>query len=119
MSNYRDLQVWKEGKALSVAVYKLTQKVAFSKDFGLTDQIRRSSVSVPSNIAEGDARRSDKDSVRFFLIAQGSLAELSTQLEIASEIGYLPVSNFTKLNDQIEQLQRSLGALIRTRREIQ
>jgi four helix bundle protein len=85
MSEYgfRSLIVWQKAKTLATDVYRLTNNESIKRDFSLVGQMRRSAVSVPSNIAEGDERPSDKDSVRFFHIAKGSLAELATQLEIA------------------------------------
>ena len=71
---YRSLVVWQKGKALATDVYQLTNSESIKRDFSLVDQMRRSAVSVPSNVAEGDERKSDKDSVRFFHIAKGSLA---------------------------------------------
>jgi len=104
---YRNLLVWQKAKALAVEVYQLTKTETIRRDFSLIDQMRRSAVSVQSNIAEGDERKSDKDSVRFFHIAKGSLAEPSTQLEIAHDVGY-----FTSA--QVE-LGKMLGSLIRAR----
>jgi len=116
MSNYRDLEVWKQGKSLAVKIYSHTNGSVWNRDRGLQDQLRRAIVSVPSNIAEGDARRSERDSVRFFLIAQGSLAEVHTQMEIAMEIGYLPQEVYETLSNDVENLQRSLGALVKARK---
>ncbi len=112
---YRNLLVWQKAKALAVEVYQLTKSEAIRHDFSLIDQLRRSAVSVPSNIAEGDERKSDKDSVRFFHIAKGSLAELSTQLEIAHDVGYFTAAQVEPLIAQCEELGRMLGALIRSR----
>lgn len=89
MGGFRDLNVWQKGKELAVQIYGITQKEPFNRDYGFKDQIRRAAVSIPSNIAEGDERGSNKDCVRFFYMAKGSLAELQTQLEIAYAIGYL------------------------------
>lgn len=77
--------------------------------------MRRSAVSVPSNIAEGDERKSDKDSIRFFHIAKGSLAELSTQLEIAHDVGYFTNDQVEHLIAQCAELGKMLGALIHAR----
>ena len=112
---YRGLVVWQKAKALAVEVYELTRSESIKRDYALVDQLRRSAVSVPSNIAEGDERRSDKDSVRFFHIAKGSLAELSTQLEIAREVGYFPATQVEPLLTQCGELAKMLGALIRAR----
>lgn len=111
-TGFHDLRVWSDAKNLAVATYRATEGL---KDFGLRDQIRRSAVSVPSNIAEGDERDTDKDAVRFFYIAKGSLAELRTQLEIASEVGALPTPTVTPLLAAAASLARQLGALIKAR----
>jgi len=112
---YRGLVVWQKAKALAVEVYRLTNAESIKRDFSLIDQMHRSAVSVPSNIAEGDERKSDKDSVRFFHIAKGSLAELSTQLEIARDVGYFTTVQVEPLIAQCEELGKMLGALIRAR----
>ncbi len=112
---YRSLVVWQKGRALATDVYRLTNRESIQRDFSLVDQMRRSAVSVPSNIAEGDEQKSDKDSVRFFHIAKGSLAELSTQLEIARDVGYFTASQVEPLIAQCEELAKLLGALIRAR----
>lgn len=83
------MKVWQRSKDLAVQVYGITECAVFAKDYGLRDQIRCSSVSVPSNIAEGDERDRDKEAVRHLYIAKGSAAELLTQLIIAHEISYL------------------------------
>jgi four helix bundle protein len=81
---FKELKVWQLSKNLAVEIYRLTSSEKFKFDFGLRDQMRRAAVSVPSNVAEGDERDTDKDAVRFFYIAKGSVAELNTQLIIAS-----------------------------------
>ena len=87
---FKELLVWQRAKQLAVKIYLLTTESGLAKHYALADQIRRSSVSIPSNIAEGDERDTDKDSIRFFYIAKGSLAELITHLEITREVGILP-----------------------------
>jgi four helix bundle protein len=117
MSEYgfRKLIVWQKAKALATDVYRLTNSESIKRDFSLVDQMRRSAVSVPSNIAEGDERPTDKDSVRFFHIAKGSLAELATQLEIARDVGYFSTAEVEPLVSQCVELGKMLGALIRAR----
>ena len=117
MSEYgfRGLVVWQKAKTLAIDVYRLTNNESIKRDFSLIDQMRRSAVSVPSNIAEGDERPSDKDSVRFFHIAKGSLAELATQLEIARDVGYFTAAQVEPLIGQCVELGKMLGALIRAR----
>jgi four helix bundle protein len=112
---YRSLVVWQKAKRLAIDVYRLTNGESIKRDFSLVDQMRRSAVSVPSNIAEGDERQSDKDSVRFFHIAKGSLAELSTQLEIARDVGYFTTVQVEPPLAQCAELGKMLGALIRAR----
>jgi four helix bundle protein len=107
--------VWDEAKRLAVDIYRLSAIGPLAKDFALRDQIRRAAVSIPSNIAEGDERDTDKDSVRFFFIAKGSLAELRTQLEIATEVGLLSTEDFTRLDASCVTLSKMLGALIKAR----
>jgi four helix bundle protein len=115
MSGFRDLNVWKKGKALAVDIYKMTAKEPFKADFGFKDQIRRAAVSISCNIAEGDERGTNKDAVRFFFISKGSLAELETQLEIAYEIGYLKKEQLTFLIDACRVIGKMLGSLIKAR----
>jgi four helix bundle protein len=112
---YRSLKVWQKTKSLAIDVYRLTKSDTIKHDFSLIDQMRRSAVSVPSNIAEGDERKSDKDSVRFFHIAKGSLAELATQLEIARDVDYFTSAQVEPLIAQCSEIGRMLGALIRAR----
>jgi four helix bundle protein len=112
---YRSLVVWQKAKALAVEIYRLTRIESIRNDFSLIDQLRRSAVSVPSNIAEGDERKSDKDSVRFFHIAKGSLAELATQLEIAREVGYFTAAQVEPPIATCTELGKMPGALIRAR----
>ncbi|HHW49634.1 MAG TPA: four helix bundle protein [Clostridiaceae bacterium] len=112
---FKDLEVWKESKKLAVEVYKETNKPGFLKDGSLRDQIRRAAVSIPSNIAEGDERGSNREAVRFFYIAKGSIAELITQLEIANEIGYICDDVLRDLIEKCETIGKKLGSLINVR----
>jgi four helix bundle protein len=116
MSGYEQLEVWKIATELAVKIYRLTCSSSLERDFGLRDQIRRSAVSVPSNIAEGDERDSNPDSIRYFRIAKGSLAEIRTQLKIAFEIGYITEKDFRDLDDQYKKLGHQLGRLIEVRK---
>lgn len=112
---FRDLRVWQKAKALAVIIYKASEKGALSRDFGLRDQMRRAAVSICSNIAEGDERGSNKDSIRFLYIAKGSLAELRTQLEIAAEVGYLADDRVASIERGCIEVGKMLGALIKAR----
>jgi four helix bundle protein len=112
---FKELVVWQKSKALAVAIYRLTSEGKISRDFGLIDPMRRSAVSVPSNIAEGDERDTDKDSIRCFYISKGSLAELITQLEIAKEIGYVNSADAELVSQQCIEVGKMLGGLIKAR----
>lgn len=114
-SGFRALMVWQRSRDLAVAVYKLTNDSTIARDFGLVDQLRRSAVSVPSNIAEGDERETDKEAARFLSIAKGSVAELMTQLEIAHLVGYITREQWQALDSECTHLARMLGALIKAK----
>jgi len=115
MGNFQKLRVWQSAKDLAVKIYKLTSTPKLSKDFGLKDQIQRSAVSIASNIAEGDELGSDKQSIRFFYISKGSVAELTTQLIIANEIGYIDDVTNSSLLDECDKISAMLSNLIKAR----
>lgn len=112
---FRGLVVWQRAKNLVVRVYQVCAEGRLASDFGLRDQLQRSAVSVASNIAEGDERSGDREAVRFFFIAKGSLAELSTQIEIAKEIGYLNPALMEMIEAECVVIGKMLGALIKAR----
>ena len=87
--NHKDLDVWKKSMDLVETIYKLTQKFPESEKFGLTSQMRRCAVSIPSNIAEGAARKGDKELIHFLHISLGSLSELETQYLIAMRLAFI------------------------------
>ena len=115
MGGFRDLQVWRKAKDLAVYIYRVTNKGDFCKDFGLRDQIRRAVISVASNIAEGDERDTNRESVRFLYIAKGSLAELLTQIIISKEIGYIRDEEFNYVFGECDVIGKMLGKLIKVR----
>ena len=115
MGNFQKLRVWQFAKDLTVKIYKLTQNQKFYKDFGFKDQIQRSSVSIPSNIAEGDELGTDKLSVRHFYIAKGSAAELLTQIIIGHEVGYINGEDADRLIEECKIISVMLTKLIRAR----
>ena len=115
MGKFQDLKVWQRSKDLAVYIYKVTRKGSFAKDFSLRDQIRRASVSVPSNIAEGDDLGSDKQAIRHFYIAKGSAAEVLTQAIIALEIGYIDKIIFEHIQKERSAISGMLTRLIRAR----
>ena len=110
IESYRDLRVWQDAMDLCVAVYKATTASPGSEIYGLTSQMRRASVSIPSNIAEGH-RRTRAEYTRFVSISRGSAAELDTQLELAYRIGLLPEDQYQTLNQSLAAVGRQLTAL--------
>ena len=114
-TGFKQLKVWTEARDLAVETYRLSIVDPLAKDFGLRDQLRRAAVSIPSNIAEGDERDTDKDSVRFFYMAKGSAAEVRTQLEIARRVDLITAEQFDSLDARCVIVAKMLGALIKTR----
>jgi len=110
--SYRDLVVWRKSIDLAKHIYLATECFPKSEIYGLVNQLRRASVSVPSNIAEGQARRSPAEFVHFLHISVGSLAEIDTQLIIAEELGYLPPTTATELSLEIVEIRKMLFGLI-------
>ncbi|HEX9024182.1 MAG TPA: four helix bundle protein [Geobacteraceae bacterium] len=112
---FRELLVWQRGRELAVLVYQLTSSNHFSHDYSLRDQMRRAAISIPSNIAEGDERETDKEAIRSFYVAKGSAAELLTQALIAQDIGYLNQQQVETLSERCADILRMLANLIRAR----
>lgn len=110
--SYRDLLVWQKAMQLVTDVYVLTKSFPKEELYGLTQQIRRCAVSVPSNIAEGGSKRSTRDYVRFLNIAYGSLSELETQLLIALNLGYSEAEKIQTLLEYASEIGKMLNALI-------
>lgn len=115
MGKFQELKVWQNAKDLAVFIYKLTDDIPFSKDYGLRDQIRRAAVSIPSNIAEGDELDTDKQAVRFFYTAKGSSAEVLTQAIIALEVGYITEEDFEHIQKECQSISSMLTRLIQAR----
>jgi len=113
MKSYRDLLVWQKSMNLVTQIYMITKELPKEEIYRLTSQIRRSAVSIPSNIAEGYGRNSTNDYIRFLQIACGSLYELQTQLEICHNLAYVSGETFNKVNDQSREIERMLSSLIR------
>lgn len=105
--SYRDLMVWEKAMIL------VTKSFSKEELYGLVSQIRKSAVSIPSNIAEGYGRNSTNDYIRFLQIASGSLYELQTQIEISLNLGYLSKEKFEKVYEQSREIERMLSSLIR------
>lgn len=113
ITRVEDIDAWKEARCLASSIYKLTQEGAWAKDFGLRDQIRRASVSIASNIAEGYARDSELEFCRFLAIARGSANEVKTQLYIASDLGYLDQDTFEAAYGRLDRICGMITNFIR------
>lgn len=118
MSHFRKILVWQKSITLVTKIYKATSTFPKEEMFGLTSQIRRSSVSIPSNITEGSGRESNKDFLRFLYISLGSIFEMQTQLEIAKNIIYLKEEEFNNLYEDSREIERMLASLIRKLKDI-
>ena len=116
MGNFKKLLVWQKAKDLAVAIYKLTNQGELANDYGLKDQIRRASISIPSNIAEGDELDTDKQSIRHFYYAKGSTAELLTQSLISFEIGYIDKKTYQHIEKECQIISTMLMRLIQARK---
>ena len=110
-SNYKELKVWQKAMDLTVEVYKLVKLLPKEETYALSDQMRRAVVSIPSNIAEGQGRNSDKEFIQFLSIARGSLWELEAQIEICLRIGYIDQSLAIDTNNLIAEISKMLNAL--------
>jgi four helix bundle protein len=115
---FRELMVWQHSMSLAREVYAITNEFPRSEMFGLASQIRRAVISVPSNIAEGHGRLTDKGFAVFLGNARGSLFEVETQLELATSLGYIPAGKFAEFLEQCEKITRMLNALIKTLRSV-
>lgn len=109
---FEELEVWIKAKDVSVTVYKLTNDGEFKKDFGLRDQIRRASVSVVSNIAEGFERNGTKEFAQFLSLAKGSAGEIRAQLYIAKELNYINEIDFNLLIGKVTEVSKMLSGLM-------
>jgi four helix bundle protein len=113
MSTFRELLVWQKSMALVTEIYQLTNAFPKEEVYSLTSQIRRSGVSIPSNIAEGYGRNGTKDYLRFLNIAIASLFEMQTQIEIAYNLKYINEIQFNKIFEESREVERMMGSFIR------
>ena len=113
MKSYRDLIVWQKSMVLVTMIYKLTVKLPDDEKFGLISQIKRSAISVPSNIAEGYGRNYRKDYSRFLQIARGSLNESQTQLEIAVNLSFIEAEDLKEIQELSIEVEKMLNSLIK------
>ena len=111
IESFRELRVWQAAMELTLAVYDLTKGFPNEERYGLTSQLRRAAVSVPSNIAEGHTREGTREYLYFISVAQASLAELVTQLDLAARLGYLTPNDVAPSLDSAAALGRQLFTL--------
>jgi four helix bundle protein len=113
MKDFRDLEVWQVAHEMALMIYAMTRRFPDYERYGITSQLRRSAVSVASNIAEGRGRRTDAEFARFLHIAMGSLSELDYQVLLARDLAYITTAQLTEMDAQIESVRRMLWALCR------
>ena len=111
-SDFKDLRVWQQSMDVVTDVYKLIRTLPYEERNGLSDQIRRSSVSVPSNIAEGQARNSSKEFIRFLSISRGSIAELETQLILCVRLQYLAEESVSDILMRLKSIDKMISSLM-------
>lgn len=112
IEKFEDIIAWQKALELSTLVYKMTNKDKFSKDYGLKDQIRRASVSVVSNIAEGFERKNNNQFIYFLIIAKGSAGELRSQIYIAKNQEYITKEEFETLNSKVQEVSKTISGFV-------
>ena len=114
LKNYKELKVWQKSYQLCLTIYKATKTFPKNEGFGLTSQMRRAALSIPSNIAEGYGRKTTPDYLRSLYIAYGSTCELETQILLSGDLGYLNKESLSELQRDIGEVERMLKALIKS-----
>lgn len=112
-NRFEEIEVWKLSRILVKDIYLITRLEEFSKDYSFKDQIRRSSISIPSNIAEGYERKSNVEFIRYLFIAKGSAGELRTQIYLAYDLEYIDEKTYKHLLSKSEEISRSLSGFIK------
>jgi four helix bundle protein len=114
LKNYKELQVWQKAYQFCLEIYKATRTFPKDEKYGLTSQIRRATISIPSNIAEGYGRKSSGEYIQSLYIAYGSTCELETQLLLSSDLGYIEKADLEGLLKSVGDIERMLKALMRS-----
>ena len=114
LKSYKELKVWQKAYQLCLQIYKISKGFPKEEVFGLTSQIRRASLSIPSNVAEGYGRRSRSEYIRFLNIAYGSLCELETQVLLSGDLNYFKERELKEIQAAVEEVERMLMALIKS-----
>jgi four helix bundle protein len=112
VKSFEELDVWKNGKQFTVSIYAITNSKTFNSDYSLRNQLRRASVSIISNIAEGFERNGSKEFARFLTMTKGSAGEIRAQLYIAHALKYITTNEFDKLHNEINMISKQLSSLI-------
>ena len=112
METHKDLRVWQQSIEMVTSIYLMTQSFPKEETFGLVSQLRRASVSVPSNIAEGYARGTDKEKLHFLRISSGSMSEVETQLLLSLNLGYIDQKKYNELSEIVTSVWKQLNSLI-------
>ena len=112
METHKDLRVWQQGIEMVTSIYLMTKSFPKEEVFGLASQLRRASVSVPSNIAEGYARGTDKEKLHFLRISSGSMSEVETQLLLSLNLGYIDQEKYNELSEIVTSVWKQLNSLI-------
>ena len=113
ISKFEDIDAWQLAREMTKTIYAISNDGAFARDFGLRDQIRRASVSIMSNSAEGFERGGDKEFFQFVSLAKGSSGEVRAQLYVALDAGYIDQQTFSRLSDMATQINRMLAGLMK------
>lgn len=116
MKDFRQLKVWEKSHQIALAIYRATKEFPKEELYGLTSQIRRASMSIPTNIAEGCGRNTDADFARFLQMAMGSASETEYQLILAHDLEFLSNESYEKLQNDVEEVKRMLASLLKTLR---
>jgi len=114
LKNYKELHVWQKAYQFCLEIYKVTKTFPNEEKYGLTSQIRRAAISIPSNIAEGYGRKSSGEYIQFLYVAYGSNCELETQLLLSGDLGYIEKIGLESLLKSVGDIERMLKALIRS-----
>ena len=113
MKSHKDLEVWKRSVSLVTFIYEITKSYPKEEIYGLTNQIRRSAVSISSNISEGAGRSHTKEFVQFLYISLGSLSELETQVIISENLKFISIDNSAKIQNELTEIRKMIQGLIR------
>jgi four helix bundle protein len=114
LKSYKELKVWQRSYQLCLEIYKITKGFPDEEKYGLTSQLRRAAVSVPSNVSEGYGRKTTPEYIQFLYIAYGSVCEIETQILLSGDLGYISNGRLEMLKEGIREVERMLKALIRS-----